>query len=269
MTAKYWLFLVPALFLSHCDHRTRDRAVEIATTTSLQGSGLLDVLSGEFKRQTGLEVHAFVVGSGQAMNLARKGTVDLIITHDAESERKLVAATHPQIYRQFMWNDFVVVGPASDPAAIRKSRTAPEAFRRIDERRARFCSRNDQSGTHMKELDLWRRAGVDPMKNPQYFRMGQPMAYLLRSADELQAYVLSDRATFDALAPKLKNEILFGGDPLLRNVYALTLMHAGKGAGTEHAHAERFAAWLLTEGRRVVESFRIRGHREFFWIADD
>jgi tungstate transport system substrate-binding protein len=269
MTTKRWLFLVPALFLIHCDHRARDRAVQIAATTSLQGSGLLDVLSKEFQRQTGLEVHAFVVGSGQAMNMARKGTVDLIITHDPEREREFVATMHPRIYRQFMWNDFVIVGPTNDPAGIRGTRTAAEAFRRIDERRAKFCSRNDQSGTHMKELDLWRLSRVDPLKNPQYLRMGQPMAYLLRSADELQAYALSDRATYDALAPKLKNVILFGGDPLLRNVYALTLMGKRRRPGTDYAHAQRFAAWLLTHGRPVVESFRIRGHREFFWIAGD
>jgi tungstate transport system substrate-binding protein len=245
----------------------RERSVEIATTTSLQGSGLLDVLSREFRRKTGLEIHAFVVGSGQAMNLARKGTVDLIITHDPERERELVAATHPQIYRQFMWNDFVIVGPPNDPAGVRQARTATDAFRRIGERRARFCSRNDQSGTHMKELDLWKRSALDPLKNPQYLRMGQPMAYLLRSADELQAYALSDRATYDALAPNLKNVILFGGDPLLRNVYAVTLMR--KRAGVHYACDQRFAAWLLTNGRPVVESFRVRGHREFFWIAGD
>jgi len=267
MIHKRWLLVIFGLFLIHCDHRARDPAVEIATTTSLQGSGLLDVLSAEFKRQTGIEVHAFMVGSGQAMNLARKGTVDLIITHDPEREREFVAGTHPRIYRQFMRNDFVIVGPHDDPAGISRAKTATEAFRLIFERRAKFCSRNDQSGTHMKELDLWRRAGVDPLKNLEYLRMGQPMAYLLRSADELQAYALSDRATYDALAPRLKNVVLFAGDPLMRNVYALTLMR--KRAVDDHGNAQRFARWLLTDGRRVVESFRIRGHREFFWIAGE
>jgi tungstate transport system substrate-binding protein len=264
---RHCLFLLLALLLVHCDHSKHDRAVEIATTTSLQGSGLLDVLSAEFKRQTGIEVHAAVVGSGQAMNLATKGTVDLIITHDPERERQFVAAKKPQIYRQFMWNDFVIVGPRDDPAGIGHAKTAAEAFRLILKRQAKFCSRNDQSGTHMKELELWRRAGVDPLKNPKYLRMGQPMAYLLRSADELQAYSLSDRATFDALAPELKNVVLFAGDPLMRNVYALTLMR--KPAATDHSDVQRFAEWLLTDGRRVVESFRIRGHREFFWIPGD
>lgn len=267
MITRRWLFLLPALLLIQCDRRAPDRAVEIATTTSLQGSGLLDVLSTEFRRQTGLEVHAFVVGSGQAMNLARKGTVDLIITHDPERERQFVATMRPRMYRQFMWNDFVIIGPPNDPAGIRQAKTAADAFRRIDDHRAKFCSRSDQSGTHMKELDLWRLARVDPRKNPQYLRMGQPMAYLLRSADELQAYALSDRATYDALAPKLKNVILLDGDPFLRNVYALTLMRGRP--GTDYAHAQRFAAWLLADGRRVVESFRIRGHREFFWITGD
>src|SRR5437899_3414576 len=146
MISKHWLFLLPALFLIHCDQRVQDRGVQIATTTSLQGSGLLEVLSKEFQRQTGLEVHAFVVGSGQAMNLARKGTVDLIITHDPDRERQFVATMRPRIYRQFMWNDFVIIGPTSDPAGIRHAKTAADAFRRIYDHRTRFCSRNDQSG---------------------------------------------------------------------------------------------------------------------------
>ncbi len=214
-----------------------------------------------------MELRAFVVGSGQAMNLARGGTVDLIITHDPTRERQFVSDMRPEIYRQFMWNDFVVVGPRHDPAHVRQARSAAEAFRRIDSVHATFVSRNDRSGTHMKELDLWLAAAVNPGTNPNYIRMGQAMAYLLRSADELQAYTLSDRATFDQLAHQLNLADLYEGDPILRNVYAVTLLRARDPTLEMHERGRTFAQWLLSpRGRDVIEKYRIAGRQEFFWI---
>jgi tungstate transport system substrate-binding protein len=236
-------------------------SVDIATTTSLDGSGLLQQLRTQFKADTGIELNAFVVGSGQAMQMARRGVVDLIITHDPVGERQFVLTQHPQIYRQFMWNDFVIVGPKADPASVHTARSAAEAFRRIHDAQAKFCSRNDQSGTHVKELALWRGAGISPSSNPNYLPLGQPMAHLLRSCEELQAYTLSDRATFDQLSKSLSLVIEYQGDPTLRNVYAVTVMRR------RNANAKEFAQWLLSErGRHVVESFTIHGRREFFWM---
>ena len=246
-----------------------ERAIEIATTTSLQGSGLLDALSKEFRETSGIEVRAFAVGSGQAMNLARKGIVDLVITHDPTLEKQFIAGTRPEIYRQFMWNDFVVVGPPSDPARVRDARSASEAFRRIHQTHAGFCSRNDRSGTHAKELWLWSAAGISPLTNPNYLRLGQAMAQLLRSADEVRGYTLSDRATFDRISGTVALEIVYEGDPVLRNVYAITLMRPRRGPPEAHAGAKRFARWILSPaGTRAVGSFRIAGRQEFFWIDD-
>jgi tungstate transport system substrate-binding protein len=164
-----------------------------------------------------------------------------------------------------MWNEFVIVGPNDDPAKASDARSAAEAFRAIHEAHAKFLSRNDQSGTNMKELALWRAAGVSRAENPNYLALGQPMAHLLRSANELQGYALTDRATFDALAPLLHLRIVFAGDPVLRNVYAITLMR--RSDSEEHRNARRFANWLLSaEGRRVVESFQTRGRRQFHWM---
>jgi len=261
-TARLIALLNAALLLS-C--QTHHHSVTIATTTSVEGSGLLQVMRVEFERQTGIMLNAFVVGSGRALRLASEGKVDLTITHDPEAERVFVAQNKPELYRQFMWNDFVIVGPAGDPAGVSHARSAAEAFRRIYETRGKFLSRNDQSGTHMKELSLWRAAGVSGQSNPNYIPIGQPMAHLLRSADELQAYALSDRATFDQLAPSLHVAILFGGDPTLKNVYAVTLMR--RADSEAHRNARMLASWILSaEGRRLVESFRIRGRQEMHWI---
>ncbi len=263
MAPRLFIAIVLMVSLQSCTHE--HESVDIATTTSLDGSGLLRELRQEFKRDSGIELNAFVVGSGRAMRMARSGLVDLIITHDPVDERQFVLTQHPQIYRQFMWNDFIIVGQRSDPASVRSAHSAAEAFRRIHGAHAKFCSRNDQSGTHVKELALWRAAGVSPTSNPNYLPLGQGMADLLRSCDELQAYTLSDRATFDQLSERLDLGIEHQGDPTLRNVYALTLMRRRNARG--YATAQKFAQWLLSErGRRVVESFTIHGHREFFWM---
>jgi tungstate transport system substrate-binding protein len=242
------------------------RSVTIATTTSLDGSGLLQVLRTEFQRQTGIELNAFVIGSGQALRLATEGKVDMTITHDPDAERVFVAQTRPELYRQFMWNDFIIVGPAEDPAGVSRAHSASEAFRRIHRSQSKFLSRGDQSGTHMKELSLWRSAAVSPRANPNYLPIGQPMAHLLRSASELQAYALTDRATYDRLADTLGIRILFSNDPALRNTYAVILMRRSDSA--EHRNARRLADWILSsDGKRVVESFRIAGRQEFHWIG--
>jgi len=260
--ARRIALLSAALLLSCQPHH---HSVTIATTTSVEGSGLLQLMRSEFERQTGIMLNAFVIGSGRALRLASQGKVDLTITHDPEAEHAFVAQNKPELYRQFMWNDFVIVGPRGDPAGISRARSAAEAFLRIYEVRGKFLSRSDQSGTHMKELSLWRAAGVSGQSNPNYIAIGQPMATLLRSADELQAYVLSDRATFDQLAPSLHVAILFSGDPTLKNVYAVNLMR--RSDSEEHRNARTLANWILSAGgRRLVESFRIRGRQEFHWI---
>jgi len=260
------LFLV-IILVAGC-RRPSNRSIEIATTTSLDGSGLLPVIAQEFLRDTGIELHPFVVGSGRAMRLAEQGKVCLIITHDPDAEREFVRRNHPLLYRQFMWNDFVIVGPRADPANLRSATAAVDAFSRVLASRAKFCARNDESATSTRELALWRRAGATPTSNPNYLKMGQPMAPLLRSAAALSAYALSDRATFDRLAHQLNLEIVFQGDPILRNVYALTLLRPGGRISTvEQQSAQRFARWLLSgQGRDVIAHYSINGHREFHGI---
>jgi tungstate transport system substrate-binding protein len=234
--------------------------VVLGTTTSMEGSGFLAVMQREFMRDTRIEIQPLVVGSGQALRLAGKGEVDVTITHDPVLERRFVAGGSAESYQQFMWNDFVIVGPKSDPADVTHATTAVDAFRRIAANGATFTSRNDESGTHAKELAIWKTAGIARESNPHYVKLGQPMAQLLRSTSELRAYTLSDRATFDQLAPSIDLVVRFSGDPVLKNIYALTVV---KGAA-EHANARAFADWLLRgRGRTLAASYRIRGAPAF------
>ncbi|HVT05153.1 MAG TPA: substrate-binding domain-containing protein [Thermoanaerobaculia bacterium] len=254
------------LTLSDCRRSAEFRSLPIATTTSLAGSGLLEVLGRELKHDTGIELHAFVVGSGQALQLARRGEVDVVISHDPDAERAFVATAKPLLYRQFMWNDFVIAGPPGDPASIASSLSAVDAFTRIAASRSKFCSRGDHSGTHSKELKIWAGAHIDPTRNPGYLSMGQPMAHLLRSANELEAYLLTDRATFDRIGPSTSLRVLFAGDPQLKNVYAVTLVNTNP---AELRNAQVFADWLLgSRGQQVIQQFKTRGHREFWLLSE-
>ena len=246
-----------ALLLVACSREPRTKSFVLATTTSMQGSGALPLLQVEFKRDTGIEIHPLVSGSGQALKLAANKEADVTITHDPGAERAFVAAHGAKLYRQFMWNDFVIVGPASDPAAITNATSAAGAFKRIAQTHSRFTSRNDQSGTHTKELAIWKTAGIAPDSNPGYRKMGQPMAALLRSSSELQAYTLSDRATFEQLSPSLQLRLLFQGDPSLRNVYSVMLI-------SPDSNARTFVDWLLRgRGRSLLETYKIKGKRAF------
>lgn len=246
-----------ALLLAACSRDAPKKSFILATTTTVQGSGVLPMLQVEFKRDTGIEIHPIVAGSGRALDLAAQGDADVTITHDPGAEKRFIAAHKPRLDRQFMWNDFVIVGPMDDRADVAHARSAADAFARIAKRHAVFASRNDQSGTYTKERALWRAALTVPEFNPGYMKMGQPMAALLRSSSELQAYTLSDRATFEQLAPSLRLRLLYAGDPFLRNVYSVMLISADP-------NAARFVEWLLHgRGRSLLESYSIKGHRAF------
>src|SRR6202140_3260899 len=226
------------LLLATCSREPKAKSFILATTTSIQGSGVLPVLLVEFKRDTGIDIHPLVVGSGQALRLSEQHEADVTITHDPAAERRFVRVNGAKLYQQFMWNDFVIVGPANDPADIADATSAADAFARIARTQSRFTSRSDQSGTNTKELAVWKAAGVSPDQNPAYRKMGQSMTALLRSSSEMRAYTLSDRATFEQLAGELQLKLLFAGDPFLRNLYGVILPRSS--SRPEAANAERF-----------------------------
>jgi tungstate transport system substrate-binding protein len=246
-----------AILLAGCSREQPALSFVLATTTSIHDSGVLPMLIVEFRHDTGIDIHPLVFGSGQDLRLAEQHEAAVTITHDPAAERAFVKRNHPALYRQFMWNDFVIVGPAKDPADVAHAKSAAGAFRRIALAHAVFFSRNDQSGTNTKELALWRAALVVPDFNPGYIKMGQPMAALLRSSSEMSAYTLTDRATFEQLQDDLQIRLLYDGDPFLSNVYAVILVRPD-------ANAKRFADWLLQgRGHTLLENYQIKGKRAF------
>lgn len=239
----------------------------MATTTSVENSGLLAKLLPEFAVDSGVTVQAVAVGSGRALDILDRRDADVAMTHDPDAERRYLDRGVFGDYRKVMFNTFVVAGPAGDPAGVRSAAGAVDAMRRIAESTAAFASRADSSGTHSRELRLWKAVGLTPAGR-RLIETGQGMAPTLRIASERQSYVLTDRATFAQLEPTLRLVILHEGDPILLNTYAVSYRSGLTGERLEHAR--QFVDWLTDgRGRDVIEGFPIRGNPAFFvWPAN-
>jgi tungstate transport system substrate-binding protein len=218
----------------------------LATTTSTQDSGLLDDLIPRFEKQTGYVVKTIAVGSGQAIAMGKRGEADVLLVHSPEAEKSLVADGSGLNRRIVMHNDFILVGPASDPAGIAK-RTAMESFQRIAAARQVFLSRGDNSGTHAMELKLWKAAGITAEGQAWYQQTGQGMGQTLAIAAEKRAYTLSDRGTYLALQKKLGLALLHEGDPSLRNVYHVIEVNPARFPKVNAAGARAFADFLVSK----------------------
>jgi tungstate transport system substrate-binding protein len=214
----------------------------LATTTSTQDSGLLDVLIPAFERDTGMKVKTLAVGSGEALELGERGEADVLLVHSPAAEEELMATGKAGRRRLVMHNDFVIVGPAGDPARI-AGRQPADAFRAIADAKAPFVSRGDDSGTHKAELGFWEDAGVQP-GGTWYSQTGQGMGVTLRVADERGAYTLADRGTYLAQPGELK--VLVEGDSDLLNVYHVIDMTEKAGDGVNVDGARRFADWVVS-----------------------
>lgn len=243
-----------------CGPPSPEMTLEIATTTSVQNSGLLDVLLPGYLEATGVTVRVHAAGSGRALQMLEEGLASLVISHAPETERRMLAR-HPEwVRRPLAYNWFVVVGPPDDPAGVRGAPDAVEVFRRIAVSSAPFVSRGDLSGTHERENALWDAAGVRPPAG-RLIVSGRGMAQALRHGDEAQAYTLSDEATFRQLSGGLDLVVLYEGDELLRNVYSVIY---SEDAARPDAPAAAFARWLVEgQGRRLVDGFTIQGARVF------
>lgn len=221
-----------------------ERSLILATTTSTQDSGLLDELLPAFTGDTGWQVTPLAVGSGQAIELGRRGEADVLLVHSPAAERTLVAEGNSGDRLLVMHNDFVIVGPAADPAGIRGA-DSTEAVRRIAATQAVFVSRGDESGTNAKEKDLWGKAGIAPA-GPWYQSTGQGMGETLRVAQEKAGYTLTDRATFLAQRDTLTLEVLSEGDAALLNVYHVIEMTRRAGDRVQPDGAAAFASWIVS-----------------------
>lgn len=244
------------------------RVLRLSSTTSVDNTGLLTAIIPPFEKRTGIKVHVLAVGTGKAIKLAENGDVDAIFVHDRLAEEAFVAAGYGLHRMQVMHNDFVLVGPAADPAGIRGSKAAA-AFSKIAAAGATFVSRGDDSGTHKAELRFWKAAGFDPLAvraaNSWYLESGQGQRMTLNMADEKKGYCLLDRATFVTAEKQVSLKILVEGDKLLYNPYSLTVVNQARQPQARYVEAMAFAGWLTSrECQKMIADFKVGGKQLFY-----
>lgn len=228
-----------------------NKNVILATTTSTQDSGLLDLLIPVFEKKTGYVIKTIAVGTGQALAMGKRGDADVLLTHAPAAEMPLVEAGWFTDRAQFMHNDFVIVGPASDPAKVAQAKNSAQVLKQIADTKSSFVSRGDDSGTDKEEKALWKAAGVQP-SGTWYIESGQGMGATLRIASEKSAYTLTDRSTYLYLRKTLALKILLEGDPGLLNRYSVMLVNPVKHPGVNSEGARAFHAWLLSDEARTL-----------------
>jgi tungstate transport system substrate-binding protein len=238
--------------------------IVLASTTSTENSGLFRHLLPAFTGETGIQVRVVAVGTGQAIRLAANGDADVLLVHHPGSERQFVAAGHGVERVPVMYNDFVLVGPAHDPAAIRGMQGAPAALARIAAAKHPFASRGDRSGTHEVELELWAAAGVVP-GDRWYRETGSGMGATLNVASGMDAYALTDRGTWLNFGNRGRLEILVEGDDRLKNPYSVILVNPARHPHVRAAAGQRFIDWLISAaGQERIASYRIGEEQVFF-----
>ncbi|WP_123401850.1 substrate-binding domain-containing protein [Inmirania thermothiophila] len=241
--------------------------VRLATTTSTENSGLLRAILPAFQGLTGYRVDVVAVGTGKALRMGRDGDVDVVLVHAPPAEARFVEAGYGVNRRAVMYNDFVLVGPARDPARVRGLMDAAEALRRIAAAGAPFLSRGDDSGTHKKERALWRAAAVAP-QGRWYRETGQGMGRTLQMASELGAYTLVDRGTWLSQRARLALEVLVEGDARLRNPYSVIAVNPARWRDVNYLGAMALIAWLTSpEGQARIGAYRIGGEVLFHPVA--
>jgi len=238
--------------------KKNSRKLIIASTTSTQNSGLFDVLIPAYEKASeyNVKTEVIAVGTGQAMRLAKKGGADLLFVHDPFREEKFVAEGYGVNRRQVMHNDFIILGPKSDPAGIRGLTSTIDALDLIAEKGAPFVSRGDDSGTNAKELDIWEDAGMNPKGKGWYFEAGAKMGDALLLADGKNAYILSDRGTFLNYESRVRLKVLVEGDPLLRTQYSVIAVSPAKFPSVRYREAMDFIAFVTSpEGQEIIASY--------------
>ena len=233
----------------------------LATTTSTQDSGLLDVLLPIFEKSTGYFVKTIAVGSGQAMAMGQKGEADVLLVHSPDAEKKFMAEDYGVNRRLVMHNDFIILGPKADPAGIKGSRSSLEAFRKIASANAVFMSRGDNSGTHAKEKSIWKAAGINPEGQKWYQQTGLGMGQTLSVAAEKKSYTLADRGTYLALKKNLGLDILVEGDAVLLNIYHVIEVNPAKWPKVYSAGAKAFSDFMV--GRQTQDIIKKFGVEKF------
>lgn len=245
----------------------QDKFITVASTTSTEQSGLFGHLLPIFEKQTGIDVRIVAVGTGQALDMGRRGDADIVFVHDATAEMRFVKEGHGVNRREVMYNDFVLIGPKSDPAKIENAKKVLTALQKIREAKAPFVSRGDKSGTHAAELRYWKAAGVEisEEKGPWYKETGSGMGPALNTAASLNAYVLADRGTWLSFKNRGNLEILIEGDKRLFNQYGIMLVNPARHPHVKQALGNRFIEWIISpEGQQAIADYKIGGQQLFF-----
>jgi tungstate transport system substrate-binding protein len=244
----------------------RRSPVIVSTTTSTQDSGLLDVLVPLFERQSGYTVKTIAVGTGQALVLGARGEADVVLAHAPELEKKYVGDGKMLDRRLVMYNDFVIIGPANDPARLKGMASAAQAMKAIAQTGSRFVSRGDNSGTHILERSLWKLAGVEPSA-PWYIESGQGMGATLGLADDRNAYTLTDRGTYLAYQKRLRLPILLQGDRPLLNIYSVMEVNPANGPKVNTTGGKAFADFMVApETQSVIKTFGVDKYGQALFV---
>ncbi len=250
----------------------QERFITVASTTSTEQSGLFGYLLPIYEQQTGVKVRVVALGTGQALDVGRRGDADVVFVHARAEEEKFLAEGQGVKRYPVMYNDFVLIGPKSDPARIAGSKDILDALRKVEATKSPFVSRGDRSGTHMAELDLWKASGIDidKSKGPWYRDTGQGMGAALNTAASMDAYVLADRGTWLSFKNRGDLVILVEGDKRLFNQYGVILVNPEKHPTVKKELAQQFIDWLVSPaGQNAIADYKIGGEQLFYPNASD
>jgi tungstate transport system substrate-binding protein len=258
-TAAIWLLASPV--------QAQEKFITVASTTSTEQSGLFAHLLPAFKAKTGIDVRVVALGTGQALDTARRGDADVVFVHDKAAEEKFVAEGFGVERKEVMFNDFVLIGPKQDPAKIGGGKDILDALKKIAEGKAPFVSRGDKSGTHAAELRYWKAAGIDldAVKGAWYRETGSGMGPALNTAAAMNAYIVSDRGTWLSFKNRGDLSVLVQGDTRLFNQYGVILVNPAKHAHVKKDLGQVFVDWLVSaDGQQTINSYKIGGEQLFF-----
>jgi tungstate transport system substrate-binding protein len=263
---RLFLSMLTVLVISAVNVSAETRIL-CASTTSTQNSGLFDYILPIFEKETGIKVDVVAVGTGAAIEIGKRGDADFVFVHAKEQELKAVEEGFFVNRHDVMYNDFVIIGPLNDPVKIKGIKSATEAFRKIAESTYPFVSRGDKSGTHTKEISIWKKTGIEPKGQKLYLEVGQGMEKTQRIANEKRAYTLTDRGTWLATKEKDKLDmiIVLEGDPLLFNQYGVMAVNPEKHKHVKYKEAMEFIEWIISkEGQDAIASFKDKYGNQLF-----
>jgi tungstate transport system substrate-binding protein len=267
MTKVRSILAMAAVIFAIVSSSAAEQSIVLASTTSVESSGMLANILPQFTTKTGIAVNVVAQGTGKALDTARRGDADLLLVHDPEAEQQFMDEGHGATRRQIAWNDFIIVGPSADPAHVRDGSDSVAAFKAIASAQAPFVSRGDRSGTNAAELRLWNIAGqtVDTLNKEKWYRdIGGGMGQALNAASAMDAYTLSDRGSWLSFNNKGSLIVVVEGDPRLINRYHVIELSPQKHAGAKLAVAKVLADWLVSsEGQLAISSYQISGEKLF------